>query len=262
MAKFCIHCGRKLEDGEICTCQVKVQSKKHNIGPDILDVLKGMFVKPIDTIKKYTDEKYLNLAFIFTGVLALVAAIFMLSFVKNISSLIYSASIYSMFSLQIPYLQIFFITLLTIIIYTLVYVGFLYLVNSVIFKGDKSIKKVFIMYGINSIILSVALLVSAILMFVSGTLGLVILMLGSALNMLYTYRGIEYLGVKDKNKHGYIYLLTTVFCVVLLLIVSMFLNMFSNNGYHHNNSYGLTESQQNWIQDNYGNGGSGYSFHS
>ena len=52
MAKFCIHCGRKLEDGEVCTCQIEKQVNTHNIGADILDVIKGMFVKPVDTIKK------------------------------------------------------------------------------------------------------------------------------------------------------------------------------------------------------------------
>ena len=121
-------------------------------------------------------------------------------------------------------MKIFFICLITAILFIFAYTGILYLVNSIIFKGDRSFKKVFSMYGVTSVIVTISLLVSSIFMFVNPVLGIVIFLLGSILNVVYILKGIEFLGVKDLNKHGYIYLITTVFYMIVLFIISL---MFS-----------------------------------
>ena len=227
MAKFCIHCGKKLKEGEVCDCQANVSVQTDNLGTTLLNVLKGMFVKPIDTIKSYTNEKNFNLALILVGIFSLSAALFMLSLIKNLSDMATSSmgalTLYSITStsVEIPYLQIFFISLIAIIAFTFMYTALLYLVNSVMFKGDKSFKKVFTMYGINTVITSVTLLVTAIFMFIHVVLGLLIFVLGYTLNMVYMYKGIETLGVKDENKHGYIYLITTIFYSIELFMISL-----------------------------------------
>ena len=227
MAKFCIHCGKKLKDGEVCDCMANVSVQTNDLGTNLLDVLKGMFVKPIDTIKTYTDEKHFNLALILVGIFSLSSALFMISLIKNFMEMATSSmggiTLYAMTqtSTQVPYLQIFFIGLLAIIAFVFIYTGLLYLVNSVMFKGDKSFKKVFTMYGVNSVITSVTLLTTAIFMFINVFLGLIVLALGYTLNMVYMYKGIETLGVKDENKHGYIYLLTTLFYGIVLFIISL-----------------------------------------
>ena len=228
MAKFCIHCGRKLEDGEVCHCQV--QKREHDLY--FLDFLKGIFVKPIDTIKKYTNEKYLNLSLILIMVFVLSFSLFILSFISNMA---YSFLGNSLFVSYIPYFQIFIMMIFGGMFYSLIYVGFLYLVNSVIFKGEKNFKKIVILYGVCSIILSVGLLISSILMFINGVLGIIFLSFGSVLNMIYLYNGIQYLGVKDKNKHGYIYLCTVAFCILFFVILSLFLGMISNKDRYGNN---------------------------
>lgn len=227
MAKFCIHCGKELKEGEVCDCQANVQVQASDLGTNLLEILKGMFVKPIDTIKKYTDEKHFNLALILVGIFSLATALFVMSLVKNVADMATSAmggiTLYAMASasVEIPYLQIFFGVLVLVIVLTFMYTGFLYLVNSVMFKGEKSFKKVFTMYGVNTVITSVALLATAILMFVNVFLGLIILLLGGVLNMVYMYKGIETLGVKDENKHGYIYLITALFYGIAIFIISL-----------------------------------------
>ena len=52
MAKFCTNCGKKLKDGEVCNCKkVEISTKDFNsYMTSLLNVLKGMFVKPIDTL--------------------------------------------------------------------------------------------------------------------------------------------------------------------------------------------------------------------
>ena len=227
MAKFCIHCGKKLKDGEVCDCMANVQVQTNDLGTNLIDVLKGMFMKPIDTIKSYTEEKHFNLALVLVGILSLSTALFMMSLIKNVAEMATSSmgglTLYAMTSVssQIPYLQIFFIGLISVIAFAFIYTGLLYLVNSVMFKGERSFKKVFTMYGVNSVVTSVTLLVTAIFMFVNVFLGLLVLVLGSMLNMVYVYKGIERLGVKDKNKHGYIYLITTLFYGIVLFIISL-----------------------------------------
>ena len=227
MAKFCIHCGKKLKEGEVCNCKENENKQtSYDVKESFLDALKGMFVKPVDTIKKYTDEKHFNLALILVAIFGVAAALFTLSLFKNAFLQVMSAtrsSFYSLMttSIDIPYLKYFFIALIAVIAFSFIYTGLLYLVNTVMFKGDKDYKKTFSMYAVNTIITSITLLISAIFLFINVSLGLIILVLGSTLNMIYMFKGIEFLGVKDKNKHGYIYLITTVFCYIVLLIVSL-----------------------------------------
>lgn len=227
MAKFCIHCGKKLEEGEVCSCQANVQVQSDSIGSNLAEVIKGMFVKPIDTIKAYTDEKSFSLALILLGIFSVATSLFVLSLIKNLTEVATSSmgglTLYAISSgvVQIPYLKIFFVGSIAAVIFIFMYTGLLYLVNSVMFKGEKSFKKVFTMYGVNSVITTVSLLVASIFMFLSPVLGVMIFLLGSVLNTLYVYKGIETLGVKDENKHGYIYLITTVFYGVVLAIISL-----------------------------------------
>ncbi len=232
MAKFCIHCGKKLEDGEVCACQANTQTQvaSDNIGTDMLEAFKGMFARPVDTIKTYSDGKHFPLALILTGIFAFVTALFTCSLFKAAADVTVSSfgsiSMYAMTSsyVDIPYLKIFFIALVITIIFVFLYTGLLFLVNSIMFKGDKDYKKVFAMYGVNTIIASVALLVSAIFMFIHLVLGLTVLALGMILNVVYLFKGIEYLGVKNQNRHGYIYLITTIFYAIVLFVIMLILS--------------------------------------
>lgn len=230
MAKYCIHCGRKLEDGEVCTCQIKQQEERKN---DFLDIVKGMFIKPIDTIKKYTMDKYFKIGLILIGILSIAVALFVLSLVSNVTINVVGVH----YSFTVPFLQIFLASLAGGILGSIIYIGFLYIVNGIIFKGDKSFQKYVVFYGINAVIPIVSLIIAAILMFIIPMFGLCILVLGYVLNMLYIYRGLEYLGVKDKNRHGYVYLLTALFCIVLVFIVSLILNLGGNNYNGYGNNY-------------------------
>ena len=51
MAKFCTKCGKKLEEGKTCDCE-KTTVVNNNMVNDYMEVLKGMFTKPLDTMKK------------------------------------------------------------------------------------------------------------------------------------------------------------------------------------------------------------------
>ena len=61
MAKFCTKCGKKLEEGEKCTCSQNVSTTTANAGSvdfnqlfnDYVNIIKGIFTRPSDTIKEY-----------------------------------------------------------------------------------------------------------------------------------------------------------------------------------------------------------------
>lgn len=228
MAKFCIHCGKKLKEGEVCNCQENIKIDTSNLGNKILEIVKGIFINPIDTIKENGTATNFNMGLILSGIFALATSLFTLSLVKNAYSLIGSmmgSSYYllSSYSVEIPYFKIFIITLLATIALIFIFTGILYLVNSIIFKGKKDFKKIFTLYSVNSVIASIALVASAIFMYINVSLGLIIVLLGFILNMVYTYKSIEFMGVKDENKHGYIYLLTQVlYYIAILIIIKMF----------------------------------------
>ena len=229
MAKFCIYCGKKLEENEVCDCQkTTITSQKENLMTNLLEVFKGLFVKPMDILKKYTNSNSFGLGLILIGIFAVVTSLFALSVANNAYSLImssigisnYSVLNYGLSSVDVPYLKIFFTTLVVVIILVFIYTGLLYLVNAVIFKGDKDYKKTFSMYAINTAILSVALFVSTIFMFVHVTIGLIILFMGLLLKSVYQIKSLNLLGVKDENKHGYIYVLTIILSYIVLFIIS------------------------------------------
>ena len=81
MAKFCIHCGKKLEEGQICDCQKNqtTSNQTSDLINKLLDVFKGMFVQPMDTLKKYTTNKEFTLGIILVGIFAIATSILSLS---------------------------------------------------------------------------------------------------------------------------------------------------------------------------------------
>ena len=66
MAKFCTKCGKKLEEGKVCDCEkttsesVKTAVANNNMVNDYIEVLKGMFTKPLDTMKDYAKKSKFN----------------------------------------------------------------------------------------------------------------------------------------------------------------------------------------------------------
>ncbi len=121
---------------------------------DLLNVFKGMFVKPMDILNKYTDSNSFGLGLILIGIFSTVISLFALSVANNTYSLImssigvsdYSTLNYGLGGVNVPYLKVFFTTFVVTIILVFIYTELLYLVNTVIFKGDKDYKKIFSMY--------------------------------------------------------------------------------------------------------------------
>ena len=228
-AKFCNKCGESFEKGNNPNDK-RIQIDTKELKNNVIDLLKGLLVKPIDTFKKYGKEKNFTLAIILVAILSLITGLFVISLMKNAYSLIMSSigSVgglysYSNYQVDIPYAKSFFIAVFTTFAFAFAFAGILYLVNTKIFKGKENFKKTFTIYGTISTVASVSLLASTILMFLSFGLASIILSLGLALTGFYTYHMIKMIGPKDENKHGYIYVVSTgLFYLFVFIVIKIF----------------------------------------
>lgn len=224
MAKFCSNCGKKLEEGKSCNCKQETNIMNNELVTSCIYIIKNIFVKPIDVVKEYTKANNFKLALILSAIMSILTALFMMPMVKEFANLIYGTgeiSLYSAFvqTIEIPYFKIFLGVCLLVFSLTFVFTGALYLANTIIFKGESDFKTIYALYGVCSVVTSFALALGTLMAFLNIYLGLIVLMAGLILNMTYMIYGIKFIGPKDENKYGYIYLVA----VVVNMIVTIFI---------------------------------------
>ncbi|MBQ9011930.1 MAG: hypothetical protein IJ093_04705 [Bacilli bacterium] len=227
MAKFCSNCGKELKDGKKCDCK-KGEYTENEMVNSIINLAMDIFSKPIDTIKDFTKQKNFSFAMILMAIMSFIAGIFSLSLVNNaeyaVTGLVSPFTIIPVLSSNLPYMKIFFTTVAVCFGLSFVYAGVLYLVNNSIFKGEANYKEIYALCGVVSIINSCVMIGATVLMFINMTLGVLLILFGCVLSLVYTYHGIKFIGQKDENMHGYIYLLTlAIFMVIVFVLTKIFL---------------------------------------
>ncbi len=249
MAKFCTNCGKELKNGEVCDCKknkkeeeeavvaVPVESTNGNASDmfnEVVSDVKGIFKKPIDTIKDNCDEKKFVKGIILNVILAVASGLFTLAVldlvISSISSL-FGGYGYMMdggsYSTDYDAFEVFIKSAGFSLALTFVYTGLLYLVNTVMFKGKGTFKQMYSLFGVSSIVETCGYLLSALLVKVELTKWAICfwpLLAGSLLSMVYKYHMIKFIGPKDENKHGYIYLLTYALYIAAVVIILKVLN--------------------------------------
>ena len=235
MTKYCSKCGRLLEKGEKCNCQ---GAKKHEIKENVkeytkefLTIYKTIFTKPIDTVKKYTNKPNMIISSVQVLLFALITGIYSLFIAKSVYVIygiitkeyftaIYNANLNSItLNTNIPYFRIFIIAILFIIILTVLTTVAIYLVNSLIFKSKSSIKRVFCLYSINTVILTIALALASLVSLISFQVSVIILLFAFILANIYLFSGIKFISIKDDNKYGYIYIISAIIIFIVFYIL-------------------------------------------
>ncbi len=235
MSKYCSKCGRLLAKGEKCNCQDSKRKEKaikaKNKVLNYTTIYKEYMKNPVETIKTYTNKPNLLIAVIQIVVFALVFGLFILKIAKNLYVLygvitkeyftaIYNADI-SNVTLQtnIPYLNIFLLSLLFIVIVTFTTTISIYLVNSLLFNSKSSLKRVFCLFSINTVLPTIVLPICIIVAFISFKLPLIILMFTVILANLFLFTGIKNIAIKDENKYPLIYTIALIINFVVLYIL-------------------------------------------
>lgn len=247
-ANFCIACGEKFGAKTTKAKSSKTAKEAKDIADDVKeitkevtkemsnkvsDIVKDMIAKPVDALKKHGVEKNFNLALVLIGIMSVLVGLLVIALIKNVYSSIMGlmsgmlGSLYPMGSsmnADIPYFKFFFIGTLATFALSFVFVGVLYLVNNIMFKGKESFKKMYVIYAIISLVISCSLAVSIVLSFISISLGMIVLSLGLTLSAFYVYQLIRIIGPKDENLHGYIYVLTSgIFYLVTYILIKLFM---------------------------------------
>ena len=143
MAKYCSNCGRKLEDGEVCECKKKME---FNIqGNKIVELCKNVFIKPVETIKDFKEEKNFSLSVIMVLVTSIIFGFFCILVTKvfyKTSVALYARDMYNT-NYMVDYYSIFIVGIVIALIYCFLSAFILYLINNKIFNVEINYKNSF-----------------------------------------------------------------------------------------------------------------------
>jgi membrane protein len=222
MAKFCTKCGKKLEDGKPCDCckkEVKkevVESKTNSFDfnecvNSYIEMVKGIFVKPIDTIKKFATSSNFVLGLIALAINCIVSGIFLYCIAKESINLIssftggYSSLLAMSSSIDVPFMKTFLYGILFMAVGFSVTALMIYVMAGVIFKDKIDMKKVFSLVGVCSVFTTVTTVVSIILNYISIKLMMVVLLISGIFYLTHLYQGVQETTEVDKNKLAYVF---------------------------------------------------------
>lgn len=222
MAKFCTNCGKKLKEGEVCTCK-KVEVKTTDVKSyltSLINIIKGIFTKPVDTLKSFINDNNFVLALIILAVASIATSALSLVLIKQILDLtMLGGGILGLglSTFEIPYVKYFFITLFTSIATYFLLAGMLYLIGVVILKGETTFKKLMTLIASSSVIHIIGTILTTIIMLISFKLALVMFMISSLFYIFYLYQGMKFAFKVDENKLAYI--LTFALVVTDLVVI-------------------------------------------
>ena len=214
MAKFCTKCGKELVEGKSCNCTYnKVEvTNETSIVNQILNIVKGMLIAPIDTMKSFIQENNFNNALISLGVSAVAVAIFICVLCKEMfEPLLELAGISNQWDLygttvdlEIPYVKIALISILVAMATYALIAGIAYLISAKLLKNETSYKKLITWLGANAGLLTVVYLVAAVCLFIHFQIALLVYTAGMILNLCYMYKGLQYACNTEENKLAYV----------------------------------------------------------
>lgn len=249
MAKFCTKCGKPLEEGKVCDCSKEETKEKEevsssvsaNIANDYFEILKGMFAKPLTTIKKYSKDKHFILGLISIAITALIFGLLSHLLANGILkkvglNLKLVSTAIDAIKMELGPIGASSININTHVGLTAGFVtlalpfvvaGIIWFINSVIFKKNISFKKIIAMIGVCEIFYSVCLLGILIFSLISVGFAAFILLCASLVFFTYLHQGI--VEISDVNNDKLIYTITFSIVIPVMAIVSVIVLVYFGN---------------------------------
>lgn len=223
MAKFCIKCGKPLEEGKECTCSVKKENDTvtktkqiiRNYTNLFLEITRGLAKAPIDTIKKYGVAKNAGFSMIALFLNALIFGLFFYCFLKEETNMLSYG--FPIRSIDISFIKIVLFGILQIGIGFVITISMIYGLTGSLLKKKVDFKTITSMVGICSIVMTTALIFSLIILFLSMKLAIFILLVASLFYLVYLCQGIMEATKIDKNKLAYVFVCTI--CVTVFVVI-------------------------------------------
>lgn len=220
MAKYCKDCGKELKDG-VCDCKKGVKTSNTYVS-GLLDTFKGMFTKPVDTLKEFIDDKNFITGLISIGISILLSALLLCLAIKEIFGSIGMLGFGSLLgvSADISYVKIFLTSVFVLALTYAAVAGIFYLLVDKIFKAKSSYQKMITLLGASSMIMIATLILTLLFIYISTQIMTIIFLAGTTLYSLYLYKGLKFTAKIDENKLGYIMIITnTILYIVFTMIV-------------------------------------------
>lgn len=201
MAKFCTKCGKELQEGQVCDCQATTTVNSESsidfkeAGKDCLNLVKGIFTKPVETIKNFVADNKLISAIIMIVVAALSKGLYTIAYDKaQLANKFYEPK----------YLNDFFTTSLDSLVRFALIAAIGYLLVTVIFKGKTTWKQMVAAVGAGVAVVICANVINSILVFVDAEFVIYLVSYISTFAtfalFLVVYKAIEETAELDKNK--------------------------------------------------------------
>lgn len=222
MAKFCTQCGKPLEKGHTCTCQEKNindKTKYQKYGELFLNLTKGIFLEPVDTIKKQSKKEHFLFSILMIFVNAILSGLLCYFIMKEGYGAAKYNQLFLTVSFELPFLQIFLKSTLFIIVGIVTSIISIYFLAHFLLKSKVDIKEVISMVGTCSIVTTITNVVAIITSFISIKLTLFTIFVSSLLYWTHIYQGISEITKIDKNKRAYLFAST----IVIILFVVFYL---------------------------------------
>ncbi len=225
MAKFCTKCGKPLEDGKPCDCinktvvtEVGDVTLDNNVGFDIskyintyIEILKGIFIKPVDTIKRYATSNQFILAIIAIVLNSVIFGIFGYCLINESSSGLFSlmglgdvGSLTGM-GFEVPFMRVFLYGMVFMLVWLVVVALMIYLLAGAILKDKIDIKQAFALVGVVSVFTTITNIISILLVYISIKIMIVVLLVALVFYLIYLYQGLADITKIDRNKLSYIF---------------------------------------------------------
>lgn len=258
MAKFCTKCGKPLVDGKPCDCSKAKEKEEKSIKKeevvikeeeaendeeettsqvgnainDFIDIIKGMLKKPTETITKYLNIKYFNIAIVSICLNAILFGVFTHVFVdnclkkfgyslSNIQALIQAATS-EISDLGIPInintnIGLTFGICMAVVSAIIIFV--MYLMHTQVYKKKLNIKKIVVLVGICEAFLSAGFLLAIIGSFINYFVALIIFTIGILIFFIHLYQGYMQMTKTTKDQSMYSYICSIIISAVGFVIV-------------------------------------------
>ena len=234
MAKFCSKCGKPLEDGKPCKCEGEVvktsKTSQNGFGEmvkEYWELVKRVFKEPVTIVEENNSEDKFGVALVSIGASGAMMGLFYCLFIKATVG-----ALSSMVGGNIPYLKIFLLGFVAMagVLAILAVAG--YFAFATIFKSNTSIKKMFVLVGLTSIIETVALAGCSVLTLFQLSETIIYCIYGliavaSILSTVYFVKGVDKYAKVEANKLGYAVAIMYAITIIVAYLVATNVNWTS-----------------------------------
>ncbi len=232
MAKFCTHCGKPLKDGKPCDCQKGKEEKKElettpsatakNYFDLFVEISKGIFTKPAETVKKYATKDNFVFACIAILLNSIVTGIFVYFLATEGATMITSAMGYgSLLSskVEVSFMKVLLQITVFMLVAFLTSAVMIYVMAGSLFKAKADMKKIISLIGTCSIFTLITTVVAIIGIFLSIKFALLVIVIAGIFYLAHLYQGITDIQGLSKDRYAYTFVTAIVVASFVVLYI-------------------------------------------